>query len=130
MEAIQALADLRNNRIVGSAYLDECRMILVGVNTTRIAHYPRNLNKVAHLVARYNEDLDTNVWLDGLPLFLVPQLVEDVTLFLKLIKFALFAKKIDPLPRQENSTSSRDMEKGNSCLARMRTARSSTSVIC
>jgi hypothetical protein len=53
MEAIQALADSRNNRIVGSAYLDECRMILAGVNTTRIAHYPRNLNKVAHLVARY-----------------------------------------------------------------------------
>jgi hypothetical protein len=34
MEAIQALADPRNNRIVGSAYLDECRMILAGVNTT------------------------------------------------------------------------------------------------
>jgi hypothetical protein len=81
MEAVQALADPRNNRIVGSAYLDECCMILAGFNMTRIAHCPRNSNKAAHLVARYNEDRETNVWLDDPPLILVPQLVEDVTLF-------------------------------------------------
>jgi hypothetical protein len=81
MEAVQALADPRNNRIVGFAYLDECRMILAGFNTARIAHCPRNSNKEAHLVARYNEDLDINVWLDDPPLFLVSQLVENIILF-------------------------------------------------
>jgi hypothetical protein len=44
-------------------------------------------------VARYNKDLDRNVWLDNPSLFLVPQLVEDVTLLSKLTKVALFAKK-------------------------------------
>jgi hypothetical protein len=32
------IADPRNNRIMGSAYLDKCRMILAGLNTTRISH--------------------------------------------------------------------------------------------
>jgi hypothetical protein len=66
---------------MGPAYLDECRMILAGFNTTQIAYCLSNSNKAAHLMARYNENLDTNIWLDDPPLFLVPQLVEDATLF-------------------------------------------------
>jgi hypothetical protein len=41
MEVVQALADPRNNRIMGSAYLDECLMIFAGFNMTRIAHCPK-----------------------------------------------------------------------------------------
>jgi hypothetical protein len=66
---------------MGPAYLDECRMILTGFNTIRIAYCLSNSNKALHLVARYNDNLDTNIWLDDPPLFLVSQLVEDATLF-------------------------------------------------
>jgi ribonuclease HI len=81
MEAIQALTDPLHNRIVGSAFLDECRMILAGFSSTRIAHCPRDANKAAHMVARSTQVLDSFVWLDDPPEFLIPQLVEDVTLF-------------------------------------------------
>lgn len=78
MEAIQALAHPRQHRIVGSAFLDECRLILAGFSS-RISHCPREANKAAHIIGQ-PRDLDTNVWLDDPPLFLIPQLVEDVTL--------------------------------------------------
>jgi hypothetical protein len=56
-------------------------MILAGFNSTRIAHCPRDANKAAHMVARSTQVLDSFVWLDDPPEFLIPQLVEDVTLF-------------------------------------------------
>jgi hypothetical protein len=42
---------------------------------------PRDANKAAHMVARSIQVLDSFVWLDDPPEFLIPQLVEDVTLF-------------------------------------------------
>jgi hypothetical protein len=64
MEAIQALTDLVHHRIMGTAFLDECRMFLVGFSSTRISHCPRDVNKYAHIVDRSPQILYSFVWLD------------------------------------------------------------------
>jgi hypothetical protein len=81
MEAIQALTDPVHHRIMGTAFLDVCRMFLAGFSSTRIAYCPRDVNKSAHIVARSPQVLYSFVWLDDPPEFLISHLVEDVTLF-------------------------------------------------
>jgi hypothetical protein len=81
MEAIQTLADPVHHRIMGTSFLDECRMFLAGFSSTQIAHCPRDVNKFAHIVARSPQVLYSFVWLDDPPESLIPYLVEDVTLF-------------------------------------------------
>ncbi|KAM0894138.1 hypothetical protein ACQ4PT_024661 [Festuca glaucescens] len=77
LEVVNALADPFNHRTVGTAFLDECRLIMAGFESTRLAHCPREANKAAHLVARTIDE--NNVWFDEPPAFLYPQLVDDVT---------------------------------------------------
>ena len=57
-------------------FLDECRLIMAGFDSTCLSHCPRE-NKAAHMIAR-SVDV-TNVWVEEPPMFLYPQLVDDVT---------------------------------------------------
>ena len=45
MEVVQAFEDPMNNRIVGMAYLDECRTSMAGFVAARLAHCPREANQ-------------------------------------------------------------------------------------
>ena len=59
--------------------MDECRQIMTGFGSTQVAHCPREGNKAAHIMAQAR-NLDINIWLEEPPMFLVPQLVEDIIL--------------------------------------------------
>jgi hypothetical protein len=71
---------LLENIIVGGAFLDECRIMMAGFSSTTIGHCPREANKAADLVARTVDCDNVNFWLESPPVFLYPQLVDDVTL--------------------------------------------------
>ena len=75
LETVHALADPGNHRTVGMTFLDECRLIMAGFDSTCITHCPREANKAAHMIARCVDD--TNVWIEEPPVFLYPQLVDD-----------------------------------------------------
>jgi ribonuclease HI len=80
LEVVEAVRKPDLHRIVGMPFLDECRAIVAGFASTRLFHCPREANKAAHVIARSREDYDHSVWIDDPPLFLLPQLVDDVTI--------------------------------------------------
>jgi ribonuclease HI len=80
LEVVTAFQHPLENRIVGTAFLDECRMMMVGFTSAVMRHCPREANKAADLIASSIEDNHCNLWLDNPPVFLFPQLVDDVTL--------------------------------------------------
>lgn len=53
---------------------------MAGFAAARLAHCPREENQAAHIVARSLENQESDVWFDEPPVFLYPQLVDDVTL--------------------------------------------------
>jgi ribonuclease HI len=81
MNVVTAFEDPTSNRIVGMAYLDECRTIMAGFASTRLTHCPREANQAADLIAKSVDVSNSKFWLEEPPLFLVSQLVEDVTFF-------------------------------------------------
>jgi hypothetical protein len=46
-----------------------------------LTHCPQEANQAADLIAKSVDVSNSNFWLEEPPLFLVPQLVEDVTIF-------------------------------------------------
>uniref|UniRef100_A0ACD5UQI6 Uncharacterized protein n=1 Tax=Avena sativa TaxID=4498 RepID=A0ACD5UQI6_AVESA len=80
LEVVNAFQNPLKNRMVGGAFLDECRMMMAGFNSTTLCHCPREANKAADLVTRTVDSDNVNFWLEDPPVFLYPQLVDDVTL--------------------------------------------------
>jgi ribonuclease HI len=68
------------NRIVGTTFLDECRTMMAGFNSSVLRHCPREANKAVDFIASSVEDRNYNLWLENPPIFLYPQFVDDVTL--------------------------------------------------
>jgi hypothetical protein len=54
---------------------------MAGFASTRLTHCPREANQAADLIAKSVDVFNSNFWLEEPPLFLVSQLVEDVTIF-------------------------------------------------
>ena len=69
MEVVEALSDPRNHPVVGTTFLEECRLIMTVFEMTRLAHCPREANNAAHTIARSVVDV-RNVWIKDTPLFL------------------------------------------------------------
>jgi ribonuclease HI len=80
LEVVTAFQYPLENRIVGTAFLDECRLMMAGFNSAVLRHCSREANKAADIIARSVEDRNCNLWLENPPVFLYPQLVDDVTI--------------------------------------------------
>ncbi|KAK1615866.1 hypothetical protein QYE76_021383 [Lolium multiflorum] len=80
LDVVEAVKEPDLHRIVGMPFLDECRAIVAGFASTLLNHCPREANKAAHALAKSVEDNERIVWIDDPPLFLYPQLVDDVTI--------------------------------------------------
>jgi hypothetical protein len=80
LEVVTAFQYPLENRIVVTTFLDECRMMMAGFTSAVMRHCPREANKAAYLIASSVENSHCNLWLDNPPVFLYPQLVDDVTL--------------------------------------------------
>jgi hypothetical protein len=79
-EVVDAIKEPDQYRIAGMPYLDECREIVAGFASTRLNHCAREVNKAADAIARSVVDSEYSFWIDDPPLFLYPQLVDDVTI--------------------------------------------------
>jgi ribonuclease HI len=64
LEVVTAFQYPLENRIVGTAFLDECRTMMAGFNSAVLRHCPSEANKAADLIASSVEDRNCKFWLD------------------------------------------------------------------
>jgi hypothetical protein len=62
MNVVTVFEDPTSNRIVGMAYLDECRTIMAGFMSTRLTHCSREANQAADLIAK-SVDVSSSIFL-------------------------------------------------------------------
>jgi hypothetical protein len=58
-------------RIVGTPFIDECRLIIAGLGSAQISHCQREANKAAELPAKSIDDQESSFWIDDPPFFLI-----------------------------------------------------------
>jgi ribonuclease HI len=80
LEVVNAYNFPMENRIIGVAFLDESRTMMVGFNEASISHCSKEENRAAHQLARSTDDSNCIFWLESPHFFLYPQLVNDVTI--------------------------------------------------
>ncbi|SPT20248.1 unnamed protein product [Triticum aestivum] len=77
---VEALQNNEGHSMVVAPILEDCRDILRDIGKAVVEHCFRDLNVVAHELARWGSSNNPEIWLDIPPDFILRPLAEDVTL--------------------------------------------------
>jgi ribonuclease HI len=80
MDVIDVMGNGGNSLGSATAIYEECSFLCRNFTETQFSHCPREANMVAHELARHSGGMESIVWLDDPPDFILSVLVEDTSI--------------------------------------------------
>jgi hypothetical protein len=80
MDVIDVMENGRNSLGPAAAIYEECSFLCRNFTKTQFSHCPREANMAAHELARHAWGIESIVWLDDPPDFILSVLAEDASI--------------------------------------------------